>query len=87
MFNYTLTLLAVALIVVWQTGCSTFSSKPEGEVVSPNTFKEIKKKEDSDGKRIALIGTFSVSNSNLTVNLGQPTSLGFSDEKGEQLNK
>lgn len=83
--KYTLTLIAVGLIVLWQTGYNPFAAKTEGEVVSPSTFKEMKKQEDNDGKRIALVGTFSVNNSNLTVKLGQPTSLGFSDEKGEHI--
>ena len=85
LIQYTLVLLAVGLIVLWQTGFNPFATKEVGEVVSPSTFKEMKKKTDSDGKRIALSGTFSVSNSNLTVNLGQPTSLGFSDEKGDHI--
>lgn len=84
-FQYGLTFLVVAIIVLWQTGCNPFASKTEGEFVTPSTFKEMKKQKESDGKRISLIGTFSVANSNITIKLGQPTSLSFSDEKGEHI--
>ncbi|UIR54932.1 hypothetical protein LZQ00_11645 [Sphingobacterium sp. SRCM116780] len=83
--QYGLTILGVAAIVLWQTGYNPFASKTEAEVVSPNVFKEMKKQTESDGKRIALIGTFSVSNSDITINLGQPTSLMFEDENNNHI--
>jgi|GEM_PF-2360433 len=78
--QYGLTFLVVAIIALWQTGYNPFASKKEAEAVSPSVFKEMKKQTESDGKRIALVGTFSVSNSDITIKLGQPTSLMFSDE-------
>lgn len=84
-FQYGLTLVVVVIVVVWQTGYNPFASKTEGEVVSPNAFKEMKKQTESDGKRIALIGNFSVANSDITIKLGQPTSLSFGDENDNHI--
>lgn len=74
------TIAVVAGVILWQTGYNPFkSSGTVGEVVTTDVFKTMKTQKENDGKRIAVIGTFSVSNIDLTIRMGKPTSLSFAD--------
>ncbi|MFC5046228.1 hypothetical protein ACFSTE_04340 [Aquimarina hainanensis] len=75
--------IAVVLFFLFQNGGDVFQGSGEkGKIITIETYKELRKKTSSDGKRIALIGRASVSNANITRRIGAPLNLIFSAPDG-----
>lgn len=76
--------ILVALFFLFQNGSSLFQGAGEkGEIITIEKYKELKKQTSSDGKRIAIIGRASVSNSDITRRFGAPLDLMFDTPEGD----
>lgn len=75
--------IAVALFFLFQNGGGLFQGSGEkGEIITIETYKELRKQISSDGKRIAFIGRVSVSNADITRRIGAPLNLMFLTPNG-----
>ena len=84
--QYGLTLLAIIAIIMWQTGYNPFAGAGKmGAVVNAGELKALKRAKESDGKRVAILGHATVSNSNLTRVIGRPTSIMVESPSGEAI--
>lgn len=79
--QYALTFAVVAIVICWQTGYNPFAGSGEkGAVILTDQLKDLKKQTSSDEKRVAVVGKIVVSNSNLTLKIGSPTSMPVEDK-------